>query len=125
MTESEKIRIVETWIAFQLAEKDSADYDANFWAWETMWNLSEENPDLCWELILNILATNDSTSVLEILSAGPLEDLLAKHGPAVRVELEARMNPRFASLLGGVWQNSMTDEVWNRVRAVWGPVPRV
>jgi len=56
---------------------------------------------------------------MENLSAGPLEDLLAMHGPAIidRVEAEAARDPTFAKLLGGVWQNRMTDEVWARVQA--------
>jgi hypothetical protein len=34
-----------------------------------------------------------------------------------RVEELARQDPNFNSLLGGVWQNTMTDEVWKRVQA--------
>jgi hypothetical protein len=36
-----------------------------------------------------------------------------------RVETEARSNPLFAKLLGGVWQNEMPDHIWRRVQAVW------
>jgi hypothetical protein len=50
-----------------------------------------------------------------------LEYLLSKHGGAMigKVEAEAKSNPLFAKLLGGVWQNSMIDEVWVRVQVVW------
>ena len=56
-----------------------------------------------------------------MLSAGPLEDLLAYHGHLIidRVEAEARRKPLFAKLLGGVWQNIMPDDIWTRVQAVW------
>jgi hypothetical protein len=56
-----------------------------------------------------------------VLSAGPIEDLLAQHGDAFidRVEIEARRDPSFAKVLGGVWQNSMSDEVWKRLQTVW------
>ncbi|HUV96794.1 MAG TPA: hypothetical protein VMV98_04925, partial [Acidobacteriaceae bacterium] len=49
------------------------------------------------------------------------EDLLAKHCEIFidRVEAEARKDPRFAKLLGGVWQNKMSDAVWKRVQAAW------
>jgi hypothetical protein len=35
------------------------------------------------------------------------------------VETEARSDPRFAKLPGGVWKNRMADEVWSRLQAVW------
>jgi hypothetical protein len=35
------------------------------------------------------------------------------------IEQEAKADPSFARLLGGVWQNAMTDDVWNRLQAVW------
>jgi hypothetical protein len=50
-----------------------------------------------------------------------VEDLLSQHGPSFidRVEHEARSNPKFAYLLGGVWRLEITDEVWQRVQKVW------
>ena len=46
---------------------------------------------------------------------------MAKNGERFinRVEAEARKNPMFAKLLGGVWKNRMTDDIWLRVQAVW------
>jgi len=121
MTESEKIEIVQAWIALQHAVKGSPEFKSCLWTHIKFWDLAEEQPDLCWELILKTLNTDESTLVLENLAAGPLEDLLAKHGASVieRVEHEARKNPKFASLLGGVWQNTMSNDIWKRVRAVW------
>jgi hypothetical protein len=57
---------------------------------------------------------------LAILSAGPLEDLLVYHGDTVidRVEAAAKANPTFAFLLGGVWRNAISQEVWDRICAV-------
>jgi hypothetical protein len=55
------------------------------------------------------------------LSAGVIEDLLSRNGTEMipLVEAEARSDPSFAKLLGGVWKNKMTDEVWSRLQAVW------
>jgi hypothetical protein len=55
-----------------------------------------------------------------VLSAGPIEYLLAKHGEQFikRVEKETKADPFFARLLGGVWKNAMTDSVWSRLQAV-------
>jgi hypothetical protein len=51
------------------------------------------------------------------LAAGPLEDLLSRHGAAIidTVELEARQRKKFRELLSGVWRNVIADEVWDRV----------
>jgi hypothetical protein len=82
--------------------------------------LAGEKPEACWAAILAILHRIGSESpnrLLAVLAAGPLEDLLAYHGEAFidRVEAEARRDPRFGLLLGGVWQNKMSEEVWTRV----------
>jgi hypothetical protein len=121
MTEPEKTEIVQAWIDLQHAADGSSEYDSRLWAHEKFWEIAEEQPDLCWELILRTLSTDQSTPIMETLSAGPLEDLLAKNGAAVieRVEKEAKANPKFAYLLGGVWQNTMPNDVWARVQAVW------
>jgi hypothetical protein len=54
------------------------------------------------------------------LAAGPAEELLVYHGPEYvdRVVELARKQPRFNWLLGGVWRNSIKDEVWQRVQAI-------
>jgi hypothetical protein len=68
---------------------------------------------------LGRMDADPSQQAFQVLAAGPLEDLLADHGAAiiVRVEEEARRNPRFNLLLGGVWRNSMTHDIWQRVEA--------
>ena len=74
-----------------------------------------------WQFILATLARDSSDKILGMLAAGPLEDLLARHGRTViaRVETEARRQPLFAKLLGAVWQNAMPDDIWARVQAIW------
>jgi hypothetical protein len=68
---------------------------------------------------------------LQHLAAGPLDDLLAAHGSALieRIETEARRNPAFNLLLGGVWQNTMSPDVWGRIQAarleVWSVMSQV
>ena len=84
--------------------------------------LARENPELGWAIILAILERIDaepSSRLFQVLAAGPLEDLLSSHGDAVieRVEVEAKRNPRFRLLLGGVWQNAMPQPIWSRIQA--------
>jgi hypothetical protein len=83
------------------------------------WHLNGED-ELLWQFILNTYVRNLSGNVIAILAAGPLEDLLATVGPKYidRVEQLARRDPKFNWLLGGVWKNNMTDEVWERVQAI-------
>jgi hypothetical protein len=80
-----------------------------------------EHPDDAWRFILEVLHLDRNGEVVDVLAAGQLEDLLSSHGPAFieRVETEARTDPRFATLLGGVWKSKMTDDVWTRVVAIW------
>ena len=68
-----------------------------------------------------IWSMDQSTETMQNLSAGEVEDLLGRHGSEMisLVEAEAQRDPSFAKLLGGVWKNNMTDEVWSRLQAVW------
>lgn len=99
-------------------EVDKSEYE---WANDKVMDLTFEEPNKLWDIILAVLAKKPSNSVLEILAAGPLEDYLAKLGESVidRVEEQAKRDPAFASLLGGVWQNEMPEHIWERVRLVW------
>ena len=120
MNDNELNSLAETWIAFTLAPQKSSERNDLFWVFDQVWELTYESPQDLWLLIVKILSLNNSDPILMNLSAGPLEDLLSKHGDSFinRIELEAKENPKFASLLGGVWQNSMTDEIWMRVQHV-------
>jgi hypothetical protein len=58
---------------------------------------------------------------LYTVAAGPLEDLLRKHGEAViaLVEEHAKTSRRFRIALGGVWSGpSMNPDVWKRVQVL-------
>ena len=83
-----------------------------------------ENPDLAWEAIKIVVGQVKSRSheneLIEVLAAGPVENLLRLHGPAVidRVETEARRNPAFNNVLGGVWSSNIDPDVWERVEEI-------
>jgi len=91
------------------------------WAIDKVFDIAYKSPKELWDLILEILHREPPDEVLAALAAGPLEDYLAKCGERVieRVERQAAKDPKFKSLLGGVWQNAMTAEVWGRVQACW------
>jgi hypothetical protein len=71
----------------------------------------------CWSAILEVLSRNPPQSVLDVLAAGPLEDLISYHGDAFidRIELMARQEPAFRLLLRGVWESG-PPELWARVQ---------
>ncbi len=83
-----------------------------------LWN---GHPEEVWRAILAIHRLDQSPQIDQILSAGLIEDLLAQYGDRfiTRIEREAQRDPTFAYTLGGVWQNSMSDENWRRLQAVW------
>jgi len=109
--------IVDGYIALRHASKGSPKHDELFWAFNEMCDIVAVDPDRAFKLILMILGKDDSPEVVQILAAGPLEDLLADHGEAMigKVEAEARKNPKFAFLLGGVWPSSIAKNIWRKV----------
>jgi hypothetical protein len=94
-----------------------ADKSRTDWANDKIFDVTYERPAELWPLILTILQQTDDAEVLAVLAAGPLEDYLAKCGDQVIESVEARAasDRKFKHLLGGVWKNSITDEVWERV----------
>lgn len=112
--------IVNAWIAGENAAEGSPEREANWWAIEQVmeWSLDREGEQL-WQFITAVYKRDLSDKAVAVLAAGPLEDLLAKQGPEFieRVEELARKDPKFNHLLGGVWRNTMTEEIWQRVQA--------
>jgi hypothetical protein len=117
-------RIVEEWLLWATWQSDSTNsgkqnddligFDEFDW-------VVRSHPEHAWECILATVKDSRSKPFLGLLAAGPMEDLLSFHGPVFieRVENEAKINPAFASMLGGVWRFQMSFDIWSRVQAVW------
>ena len=75
-----------------------------------------------WQAVLRIMQRELSAEQISLLVAGPVEDLLALHGAQFidRIEQQAQSSPKFAHLLGGVWQRGMPAEIWDRVERARG-----
>ena len=75
----------------------------------------------CLKVILAILEKDPPESVIGSLAAGPLEDLIEECGEEIieDIETEARKNPAFRQLLGGMWESGK-PEVWARVVSARG-----
>jgi hypothetical protein len=125
MTDQELSRFADSWIAYWVANwtfpENAQERKDLSWVFDREYELIHGEPEQLWRFIKKVLSVDSSNRIQEVLSAGPLEDLLAMHGDTVIewVESEAKSNPLFARLLGGVWKSSMTNEVWSRVQAVW------
>ena len=94
-----------------------------FWAWEALDEICRRDPERCLAIIAEIVGRSASDIVLANVAAGPLEDLLVRHGQQIvdRVVARARTDPRWRKLLGGVWQNAMDDAVWAKIQLVATP----
>ncbi len=84
--------------------------------------LASHEPLRALDLVTAILAIEDHPHVLGLLAAGLLEDLLPdEDGPVIdAVVAEAERNPRFRSLLGGVWFSKLSPEVVERLEQARG-----
>src|ERR1700731_3852199 len=71
--------------------------------------------------ILSLLALDSSLPTRRRLLAGPIQEPLCFPGYFMipHIERQAKADPSFATLLGGVWQNTMTDDIWNRLQTAW------
>ena len=109
----------EDWIAFWRHREKTGKFP-DFHASDRLEDLVRQDPDKGWLAILAVLEqipAEPTDALFQVLAAGPLEDLLAKHGPSVldRVEAEARRNRRFRLLLNGVWRSTIQPDVWARL----------
>ena len=119
MDETELNSLIDAWIAVQDAKSNGPEQEAHWWAMDQVTDWTYDGPyEQLWQFITVAYKRNLSDRAIASLAAGPLEDLLAKQGPEFieRVEELARTDPKFNGLLGGVWRNTITDEIWQRVQ---------
>jgi hypothetical protein len=91
--------------------------DRSFWAWEAVNDLVAADPDAGLAMVLELIRHAPNDRALGYVAAGPLEDLLGRHGQTViaAVEEAARREPRVRSALCGVWPGRIDPAVWERV----------
>jgi len=108
--------LVSGWLAQHPAPPRSRDED--MWAWEAIYDLIIGAPHEVLKFVDAVMDAGATGQQEGLLAAGPLEDLLGSHGEALidEIELKARREPRFRRLLTGVWQNAMSDAIWERVQ---------
>ena len=109
MTFDEIQNLASTWMVIKSGTEE---------AFDKMYDLLHDDPENAWLVIQEIASRELNDEVKGNLAAGPLEDLLALHGKLFidRIESKAKSDLKFANLLGGVWQNSINLEIWNRIQ---------
>lgn len=108
---SEQIKgLADSWILSEGVEPFSSQLD----------DLVFNDPETGWLVIQEIAARELQEEVAAVFAAGPVENLLARHGRQFidRVEEKARNDRKFNFILGGVWQNMMPDAIWERVKKI-------
>jgi hypothetical protein len=109
----------EEWIK---AEEQDDSSEQNHWSIDYVIELPLDGKfEELWSFVQYTYKKDISKFVIENLAAGPLEDLLTYAGESYIEEIEqlASNDPKFRSVLGGVWKNNMTDQVWERVQDSW------
>jgi hypothetical protein len=96
------------------------------WAVDDVHDLDYSDPEKLWAVIVQILKDPESEPHLDVLAAGPLENLLSAHGAVFidRVEDLARHDTGFARVLDGVWLSTSDDEIWKRMQAIRDRIDR-
>jgi argininosuccinate lyase len=72
------------------------DCEEDFWAFEEVDDLVRHEPEMAWKMILLLLQQAPSKKALSYVAAGPLEDLIKRHGFNFRERIigEASRNKR-------------------------------
>ncbi|NIP38979.1 MAG: hypothetical protein GWO07_09610 [Candidatus Dadabacteria bacterium] len=113
--------LIDAYIEFEQCPQGSDKREQLFWTFEKFDELNSENPQACWEALLEILTRMPKDEIEGMMAAGILEDFIDSHGQEF-VDIivnEAKRNSRLATLLGGVYECS-TDTVWVQIMNVRG-----
>lgn len=86
------------------------------WAYDEVHRLVDQEPQVGWVIICLLVEKARSDEVLAYVAAGPLEEILRRHGPAIisLAEEECHKNSRFPLALSGVWGIDPGDPIFNR-----------
>jgi hypothetical protein len=89
--------------------------EQDFWAFDEVNRIVRRDPAAGWRLTSLLVNKAPSDEALAYVAAGPLEDLLTFHGPALidHVAVAARADKRLQLALSAVWLNR-ANPVWER-----------
>lgn len=113
-------QLIVDWIRLQNEYAAKKPLNRLLWAHAALDEVCDRDPERCWQLIERILEHDSSDFIIGNLAAGPLEDLLCRHGPQVIEAIErAALNcQKIRVLLSGVWRNVIDEDVWDRIQTL-------
>ena len=118
-------KLLDAYLQLALVPDKSPEKEKVWWAFDEMYDVVRKQPERAWLIICSAAARPLSAEEKCYFAAGPVEDFLVYHGVDYieKVEQEAISSNGFNDLLGGVWQNTIGDEIWSRImkvrRNVW------
>lgn len=94
--------LVNDYLKHYHSHGDGEEYS---WAFDELYDIVRKDCDRGWILTLMLLDATDETKALAYIAAGPLEDLLDKHGEAIwpKVLAEVENNKKLQFALSCVW----------------------
>lgn len=118
-------KLAKSWIFAQKLGVDSPGYEKQSWAVDKVIDLADQAPDELWQLILRILDLDSSEQIVNSVGAGPLEDLMAKHGESyiIKVEEQASKSEVFKRAMKSVWLDSNDTPIYTRFFKIAGIQP--
>jgi len=114
-------RVAAAYFRYCSKSASKEEQESSAWAYDLVSDWSfEASGESLWNFVMFAYPLDMIADAKAVFAAGPVEDVLAKFGEQYidRVEKLARQDPKFNELLGGVWQSTMTDEIWSRVQKV-------
>ncbi|MFZ5721622.1 MAG: DUF6869 domain-containing protein [Pseudomonadota bacterium] len=89
-------------------------------AFEAVSAMSAYDPQQCWRFLEIARRADLSDLQLALLSAGPFEEMMKRHGGdfIARVEEAAYADPKMRVLIAGLWRAGMSGELWDRIVAL-------
>jgi hypothetical protein len=108
--------LARVWI--EQTDKPFKDHDHNWRSFQDYErDLVESDPDAALDLVIAVLKIETNPFLLSVLAAGLLENVIDMQ-MINRIEREAKADPRFLALLGGVWYSRKPDAVKARLDAI-------
>ena len=105
----------------KFCEKPATEHKGeDWWPFECLHDLADAAPAVTFRCVLSALPLCETDHQISVLAAGPLEELVRKHGPLMIADIEraAAADARFRYLLSGIWGGPHAEpEVWKRVQA--------
>ena len=110
--------VAKFWIAKWDENTTNHEKELISWVDDLFYSAMEHDADYSFQLIEAIHDADSAQRFTEVFAAGPIEELLVHHGLEVieRILTKARKDPSFAHVLGGVWKNSMSEDVWEALK---------